>query len=152
MFNKQLKQNIKQLDLQIGKLSEELDELKKDGRYEVKIKTLEDLTELRTKLAKSHEDKVSDAVLELDKQIEELTMLISKFEIDSEYITKQQRLEELTKIRVQLSECKVKESHAPAVISGVIGVSAMLLVLNYEKTDIVTSKAFGMATKLFRGV
>lgn len=151
MFNRQLKQNIKALDVEIGKLSKEVEGLKKDTKYEVKMRTLTDLAELRGKLAKGQdENKPSDVVVEIDRQIEELAIMIAQLEVDEGYSTKLKKLEDLSKIRSELSECVVKESNAPAVISGVVGISAMLLVLNYEKKDIITSKAFGMLPKLFK--
>lgn len=151
MFNRQLKQNIKALDLEIGKLSKEVEGLKKDTKYEVKMRTLTDLTDLRCKLAKDQKDgKLSDVVIELDKQIEELAMMIAKIEVDEVYDRKLKKLEDLTKIRGELSECKVNESNAPAVITGVLGMTTVLMVLKHEKTDIITSKAFNIATKWFK--
>lgn len=153
MFNKQLRDNIELLDVQIGELSKELEGLKRDTKYDVKIRTLGDLTDLRCKLIKGLEDKPkSEIVIELDKKIEELTAIIINVESDEEYLAKVNKLESLTKIRCQLSETKVKESNAPAIISGIVGISAILLVLNYEKTEIVTSKALSIATKMFRGM
>jgi|SRR5437763_6923994 predicted RNase H-like nuclease (RuvC/YqgF family) len=155
MFNKQLRHNIKALDAQIGELSNELEGLKKDTKYDVKIRTLGDLIDFRSKLVKNKEDEKSDIIVELDKQIEELTKMIIHLESDEDYTSKIKKLEELTVIRCQLSEAKVKESNAPAVISGtltgVIGLTAILMVIKHEKTDIITSKAFSIATRMFRG-
>lgn len=152
MFNKQLKQNIQVLDAEIGILSKELEGLKKDTKYDVKMRTLVDLTELRGKLVNNQkENDRSDVIVELDRQIGELTKMIGFLESDEVYTAKVQKLEDLTKIRCQLSETKVKESNVPAVVGLVGGLSAIGLVLYYEKTDIVVSKAFGMATKMFRG-
>jgi hypothetical protein len=102
-------------------------------------------------LVKNKEDEKSEVVIELDKQIEELTKMISHLASDEVYTAKMNKLEELTKIRSLLSEAKVKESNVPAVISGVIGLSAILLVLKHEEANIITSKAFSIATKMFRG-
>jgi hypothetical protein len=152
MFGRQLRQNIGALDVQIGRLSKELEGLRKDTKYDVKMKTLMDLTELRSRLAKSKDDKESsDVIVGLDKQIEELTSLIENLGSDEAYTAKIKKLEDLTKIRCQLAEAKVKESNAPAIISGVVGISAIVLVLRYEKAEVITSKAFSMATKMFRG-
>jgi predicted RNase H-like nuclease (RuvC/YqgF family) len=151
MFNKQLRHNIGALDAQIGELSKELEGLKKDTKYDVKIRTLGDLIEFRSKLVKNQGDEKSDVVIELDKQIEELTMIIYNVESDEEYTAKLQKLEDLTKIRCQLSDAKVKESNAPAVMSSLVGLGAIVLVLKHEKADIITSKAFSIATKMFRG-
>lgn len=153
MFNRQLKNNIKMLDVQIGELNEELNGLKRDTKYDVKMRTLEDLMELRCKLSKSLKDgETSDVLIELDRQIEELTMIISKLHSDIEYTEKVKRLEELTKVRCQLSEVKSKESIAPLLISGGVSIGATLLVLKHEKTEIITSKAYNIVTKMFRGM
>lgn len=152
MFNKQLRNNIKALDAQIGELTKELEGLKKDTKYDVKTRTLGDLIEFRCKLMKGREDKApSGVVLELDKQIEELTMLIQHIESDEVYTAKAQKLDDLTKIRCQLSDAKVKESNAPTIITGLVGLSAIVLVLKHEEANVITSKAFSIATKMFRG-
>lgn len=149
MFNKQLKLNIADIDAQIGVLSKEIEEHKKDSKYEIKMEKLTALTELRFKLGKVDEKNKSEAVIELDKQIDELTKVIGHLESDYVYAAKLKKLEDLTKIRTQLSESKVRESLAPHLISGALGLGTVLLVLNYEKTEIIRGQAFGLATKLF---
>lgn len=153
MFNRQLRKNIAMLDVEIGELGKELNGLAKDTKYDVSMRALEDLTELRCKMTKSLKDnETSDVLIELDKQIEEHTMIIKGVHSDVAYAEKLKKLEELTKARCQLSEVKSKESNAPVVITGLVGLSAIALVLHYEKTEIVTSKAFSIATKMFRGM
>lgn len=147
MFNKQLRINIADIDTQIGVLSKEIEEHKKDSKYEIKMEKLQALTELRFKLGKV--DEKSDTIIELDKQIEELAKVIGHLEKDEVYLEKLKKLEDLTKIRTQLSDSKVKESLAPHLISGALGLGAVLLVLNYEKTEIIRGQAFGVAMKLF---
>jgi predicted RNase H-like nuclease (RuvC/YqgF family) len=149
MFNKQLRINIADIDTQIGVLSKEIEEHKKDSKYEIKMEKLQALTELRFKMGKVEDKDKSEAVIELDKQIEELTKVIGHLERDEEYTAKLKKLEDLTKIRTQLSESKVRESLAPHLISGALGLGAVLLVLNYEKTEIIRGQAFGVAMKLF---
>lgn len=156
MFNKQLRTNIKRLDLQIGELSNEIEELKKTSKYEIKMDKLKVLTELRKDLVNGLSDNhVSYAVIELDRQINDLVVELEKMEDDDVYLTKKQQLDDLTKIRCQLTESKVKESKiaifGPPVISAVTSGILTLAVLKHEKTDIITSKAFNMVTKPFRG-
>ena len=151
MFNKQLRNNIKTLDAQIGELSKELEGLRKDTKYDAKIRVLSDLTDLRVKLVKNADDAKSDIVIELDSQIEELAMMVRHLESDEIYNEKVKKLEDLTNIRCQLAEVKIKESHAPAIVSLIGGVGTILLVLKHEKADVITSKAFSIATKMFRG-
>lgn len=151
MFNKQLRRNIGQLDSQIGELSKEINGIRKDTKYEVKMRTLEDLTELRSKLAKSLKDGESSlAIVELDRQIEELLAIISRVETDEVYVSKLKKLEDLTKVRAQLADVRSKESHTSVIISGAVSIAATLLVLKHEKTDVITSKAYSIATSLFR--
>lgn len=149
MFNKQLKLNIADIDTQIGVLSKEIEEHKRDSKYEIKMEKLTALTEIRSKLGRVDDEKKSEAIIELDKQIDELTKVVGRLEKDEEYSAKLKKLEDLTKIRTQLSDSKVRESLAPHLISGALGLGAVLLVLNYEKTDIIRGQAFGLATKLF---
>lgn len=149
MFNKQLKINIADIDQQIGIISKEIEEHKRDNKYEVKMEKLQTLIELRTKLGSIDKEGKSDTVIELDKQIEELTKVVAHLEKDEAYSAKLKKLEDLTKIRQMLSETKVKEAIAPHIISGALGLGAVVLVLNYEKTDIIRGQAFGVAMRLF---
>lgn len=158
MLNRQLRRNIKALDLQIGELSKELEGLKKNTKYDVKMRTLEDLVKLRKDLIEKDDKGTtkSDAVVELERQIEELTMLIRNVDSDEAYVAKMKKLEELTKVRCQLSEALPKSSSAPAiintVITGVVGISAIYMVLKHEETDIITTKAFSIVTRMLRGI
>lgn len=151
MFNKQLRRNIVALDAQIGALSNELDGMKKDTKYDAKMRTLGDLAELRNNLVKSKVDDKSDVIIEIDRQIEELAMLIRNVESDESYMSKVKKLEDLTEIRCKLSEAKVKESNVPAIIGLAGSIAGIVLVLKHEQAEIITSKAFSMATKMFRG-
>lgn len=155
MFNKQLTTNIAEIDAQIGALSKEIEEQKKDVKYEVKMEKLQALAELRCKLGKVEGENMVDTVVELDKQIEELTKVVSHLESDGSYSEKLKKLEDLTKIRTQLAESRAKESIVnqilPHAITGALGICTVMMVLKYEKTDVITGQAFGLATKLFRG-
>jgi|SRR5690606_19174581 len=153
MFNFKLKQNIKALDVEISKIGKELEELDRDTRYDVRKRTLEDLIELRNKLmVNQREDESNEAVEELNKQILELAKEVSTIEIDERYLNAIQKLDELTKIRTLLSECKNRESNVsailPGIISGVIGISATMLILKHEEEDIITTKAYNIVLGL----
>lgn len=100
MFNRQLKANIEKLDLQIGKLMDEL--------------------------------------------IQE-TDAVKRKEITNE-------IESLKGIRCDLADSKVNDAIKKEIISGLISIGGMILVLKHEKTDVITTKAMSLATKLFRGV
>lgn len=86
----------------------------------------------------------------LDIEISKVSLLLSKTEDGDKYEKIHSKLGDLIKLRCELAESRVKESNTPMIVSGLVQVSTVLLVLHYEKTDIITSKVFGMATKLFK--
>ena len=153
MFKKkQLYVNIDELDLQISKLSRELNELEKEDKYEATMDKLKSLVELRSTLAKGlKEDETSDAVIEMDKQIEELTKVLEHTRRDEEHSHKLAKLEELTKVRCQLAESSIVGSVKPVVVSGLLSIASVAIVLKYEETEVITSKAFDMAKGMFKG-
>lgn len=53
--------------------------------------------------------------------------------------------------RTKMYESEKKDPIKPAILSGAFGISAILIVLYYEKTDVVTSKAWNIATRMFGG-
>lgn len=63
----------------------------------------------------------------------------------------QKKIDKATELRCKLSESKVADSYTKEIITGAIGIGSMILVLKHEKADIITTKAFSMATKMFRG-
>lgn len=153
MTNKQIQLNIKEMDSRISGLTKEIAQMEGPLGFERKMSMLKDLSLLRQQLGGAYSGESGSNVLEeLDNQIKELVDDLKGHEKEEDYQSKIQKLEDITKIRCQLAESKVKSSNAPIIISGLLGIGAMLLVLNYEKTDIVTSKAFSIATKLFRGI
>ena len=153
MFNKQLKRNIADIDAQIGGISKEIREYQRDNKYDIKMEKLDALIELRVKLDKIESKEKSDTIVELDKQIEELTMAVAYYERDEEYSAKLKKLDDLVKVRNQLSENRIGESVAPQLVSGALGLGTVLLVLNYERTEIIRGQAFGVAMRLFgRGI
>jgi hypothetical protein len=151
LLTRQNNKNIKELDLQIGTLSKEIEKLQVDCGYEATMGKLVALTELRVKLAESIKEDDNYAIKKLDEQISTLITSVKNLERDDVYLAKLKKLDDLVKIRVDLMDSKVKASIAPYLIQGAIGLGAMILVLRYEKTEIVTSKAFGLVTRLFRG-
>lgn len=153
MMNKQLKLNIKQLDAQIGKLAKELESMKENNQYEVKVRKIEDLTKLRTALVdKDGQSAVSkDVVDEVDRQILELAKELVNIELDETYLSKTRQLDNMTKIRGQLIEGMVKNQHSPAIIHGLIQISAMFVLLKYEEKDVIVSKSYDIVKSMFRG-
>lgn len=83
----------------------------------------------------------------INKLMNELMVLVDPTEIEEV----EMRLKHATEIRNRLSENKVRESYTKEIISGAIGLTGMVLVLKHERAEVITSKAFSMATKMFRG-
>lgn len=96
---------------------------------------------------------------QINANIEYLDVKISKllFQLDdenlilSDYHILKEKLDGLVKVRSELAKDVNESSVKPLVISGAIQMLGIITVLQYEKTDIITSKVFGMATKLFKG-
>lgn len=90
-------------------------------------------------------------IKELDLLIGNLTLEVGQTtdEEETNYIL--ERLEKLTTLRSQLNESLELGSYKKEVITGLIGIGSMILVLKYEKADVITSKAYSLATKMFRG-
>lgn len=88
----------------------------------------------------------------IDEEIGQITLGLTQTENESDMKVMVNRIEELTNIRNVLSNNKVNESYAKEIISGTLALVGIGVVLAYEKEDIIRStKAFSMATKLFRG-
>ena len=153
-MNKQMKLNIKQLDAQIGRLTKELEGMKDDNRYEIKVRKIEDLTTLRTAIVSKDGEQSGvskEVVEEVDRQILELAKELVDLELNNEYLSKMKQLDDLTKIRTQLNESMIKGSSKDIIIQGAISVTAMVIMLKYEEKDVITSKAINMVIGMFRG-
>ncbi len=77
-----------------------------------------------------------------DKEIDKVLMWMEKFEVDTEeYRDGLKLIERLTEIKEKRTRNKIKpEIWFPAATS----IASILLVLNYERLGVITSKAFGM--------
>lgn len=86
----------------------------------------------------------------IDAKIGALIIKLEKSDDEKDYEVLLGKIERLTELRSKLTESRVRGSNAPQVLSGIVQVASIFAVLHYEKTDIVTSKAFSMATRLFK--
>lgn len=87
----------------------------------------------------------------VDEHINALMVKLIEEEDDSEIANIQKKIDDLTEVRNKLSSDKVNESYSKEIVAGLISIGGIVLVLKHEKADIITTKAFSMATKLFRG-
>lgn len=86
----------------------------------------------------------------LDLEIGVLTTELIDAEGDK-YITIMEKIDKLTTFRCKLVESKVSESYSKEIVGGIISIAGMVLVLKHEKAEVITSKAWTMATQMFRG-
>lgn len=99
MFNKQIDMNADKLDIMIGKLLYEVDDIQDEDEYEKVL----------------------------------------------------QKIEKLVSLRTSIGESKTKESNKGAMISAGIQIASILVVLQYEKANVITSKAYSIASGMFKG-
>lgn len=94
-------------------------------------------------------NKVKQTVDGLDGQLETIVNKMAMTEPGTEaYASLTEQLKGLKDIRGDLKPAKLEKLKADTLVNGAVSIATVLLVLKYEKFDIVTSKAFGIATKL----
>lgn len=94
--------------------------------------------------------KLQENIDALDLEIGVLTQELIDAEGDT-YDKISEKIGVLTEVRASLANDKINGSHSKEIISGAVALAGLVLVLKHEKADIITTKAFSMATKLFRG-
>lgn len=86
--------------------------------------------------------------IEVKRLFGELKLLDPK-EDREEYDKISKGIQDLLEERKELESKSFRDAVLdPNVLVGGLGFAAVALILNYEKTDIVTSKAFNVATRL----
>lgn len=96
--------------------------------------------------------KRAEHIKAIDVRIEALLEDISNYDIYSdEYESMTDRLEQLVKVRNELkpvrSGDKVKVIDLTTIVNGAVSVLSLMMILEYEKTEVVTTKALSVATK-----
>lgn len=85
----------------------------------------------------------------VELQLEALTSELQELQgTDERYKVVTERIADLVKIREDLKGRKVEGLKMDTIVNGVISIAGIVLVTKHEKLDIITSKAFGIATKL----
>ena len=94
-------------------------------------------------------------VNELDVRISNLYVKLDTATTDEERKQILEQAKELADLRNKLSEVKTRESALqsvlPAIVPGIVGLTAMFMVIRHEETNIITTKALGIASKFIRG-
>lgn len=84
----------------------------------------------------------------LEKEMDSLLMTMNYVEhTDEAYTTMVDNLEKLSKIKVSEKPKKEGLNWTAIITGGLIPLLGILLITNHEKTDIITSKAFGWIPK-----
>ena len=96
--------------------------------------------------------KRAEHIKAIDVRIEALLEDLSNYDIYSdEYESITDRLEQLVKVRNELkpvrSGDKVKVIDLTTIVNGAVSVLSLMMILEYEKTEVVTTKALSVATK-----
>lgn len=86
----------------------------------------------------------------LDNQIGKLILQYNEEEDEVKRTVLLEEIESLTDIRVDLKTSKVEGSNSHLWISGAISIASILLIMDYEKEDVITTKAWNIATRIFK--
>jgi hypothetical protein len=81
----------------------------------------------------------------LDSEIERLVNKLAKLEpTDKEYSTIADNIRVLTESREKKNSSDISNE---AVLAAIVNVASLLIILNFERTGTITSKAFGLLWK-----
>lgn len=95
---------------------------------------------------------VSENIEAIDVQIGKLNERLSLLKEDEDADDIMDQLKDLTKIRCELAESRgINSAVRNTVVSGIFGITSIIIVLKYEEREVITSKAFGMLPSLFKG-
>ena len=72
-------------------------------------------------------------------------------EDENAYELAMKKVDKLVGLRKEISVPKQEESNKRAIISGAVQIASILVVLQYEKSNVVTSKVYSMAANMFKG-
>ena len=86
----------------------------------------------------------------LDNQIGKLILQYNEEEDDVKRTVLMEEIEALTDIRMNLKTSKVEGSNSHLWVSGAISIASILLIMDYEKEDAITTKAWNIATRIFK--
>lgn len=96
--------------------------------------------------------KVKTHIEGIDKEIESLMIQLAETQaIGEQYKNILDRVETLVKIREELVTPKKADKNSNlyigALITGAFSIAQLLMIMNYEKTDIITTKGMTVVTK-----
>ena len=86
----------------------------------------------------------------LDNKIGKLILQYNEEEDEVKRTVLLEEIEALKDIRIDLKTSKVEGSNSHLWISGAISIASILLVMNYEEEDVITTKAWNIVTRIFK--
>lgn len=86
----------------------------------------------------------------IDNKIGELIIQYSEEEDEVKRTVILEEIEALKDIRIDLKTSRVEGSNSHLWISGAISIASILLVMNYEEEDVITTKAWNIVTRIFK--
>ena len=86
----------------------------------------------------------------LDNKIGKLILQYNEEEDEVKRTVLLEEMEALKDIRIDLKTSKVEGSHSHLWVSGVISIASILLIMDYEEEDVITTKAWNIATRIFK--
>lgn len=86
----------------------------------------------------------------LDNKIGKLILQYNEEEDEVKRTVLLEEMEALKDIRIDLKTSRVEGSNSHLWISGAISIASILLVMNYEEEDVITTKAWNIATRIFK--
>lgn len=87
-------------------------------------------------------------IKKLDERIEKLQVDLAEGTTNIRHQAEvNDEIDMLIDMRTKLTSNSSMDKLIPVILSGLFNIGGILIVLNYEKLDIITSKAFGMIKK-----
>lgn len=86
----------------------------------------------------------------LDNKIGKLILQYNEEEDEVKRTVLLEEMEALKDIRIDLKTSRVEGSNSHLWVSGVVSIASILLIMNYEEEDVITTKAWNIATRIFK--
>ena len=86
----------------------------------------------------------------VDKQIGDLLRLYETVTSDAERTEVMEEIRNLTEVRETLKSSDVDGTNKGIWVSGAFSIASILLIMDYEREDAFTTKAFNIATDFLR--
>lgn len=90
-------------------------------------------------------------IAELDKKIGILNKELDEAKDKDEYYETVLKIEQLADLRIKLAASRDNNSVKSVVVGGALSLASLIVVLQFEDENVITTKAFNMIPSLFKG-